>query len=125
MEGKCLLNRVLVCSLLLSLLAGCGQLNNESKGPELTIDVDGTGSCLLRGTTVDCEQVADYMRDTMKVPLQTYIAVSPSDQNTNADSITPVMHRLKEAGFTAVIGSIGIRPNKPLQPTARENAPSG
>lgn len=110
--------RGLALSFFLFLLAGCGQSDKGSQGPELTVEVDGKGSCFVRETTVPCNQLAEHMRDTMKVPLQTYIAVSPASESTPAGDIIPVIQHLEDAGFKLVIGSIAVGPNKPLQPLA-------
>jgi hypothetical protein len=58
---------------------------------------------------VACNDVPRHLRDTLKIPLDTFIAVTVADETkVPLDSMGPVITALKAAGYTLVIGSIEI-----------------
>lgn len=87
------------------LLVSCAHDGDRSGGPELMVKVDGAG-CSVQGQIVECAELASYMRDNIKIPIDTYIAVAPASGNARADDIIPVVKSLMNAGFRLVIGSV-------------------
>jgi len=58
---------------------------------------------------MDCEAVAAYLRETLRIPSDTYIAVAvPAHKPIHSDSMTAVIEGLRKAGFTSVIGLIPL-----------------
>ena len=90
-------------------LSGCGQSPSDD-GPSLTVAVlSGGADCEVRKVEMDCGSVAAYLRETLRIPSDTYIAVAvPAHKPIHSDSMTAVIEELRKAGFTSVIGSVPV-----------------
>ena len=94
---------------ILSALTGCHEAGDDSTGPQLVIVLSPVnGECVVRTAKLKCAGVSAYLRDTLKLPSDTYIAVS-SPQAETLDAIVPIMKDLNAAGYGRVIGDIPIR----------------
>jgi len=94
---------------ILSALTGCHEAGDDSTGPQLVIVLSPVnGECVVRAAKMKCAGVSAYLRDTLKLPSDTYIAVS-SPQPETLDAIVPIMKDLNAAGYGSVIGDIPIR----------------
>lgn len=69
------------------------------------------GECQIRSVKMTCNDVPAYLRDNLKLPPNTFIAVSAPD-NAPLDPMPPLIHALEAAGFTSVIGDIPLPPKK-------------
>jgi len=54
-----------------------------------------------------CEDVPTYLRNTLKVPDDTYISVRSTSHDT-VDALAPVMKALNASGYRKVIGTIVV-----------------
>lgn len=103
----------MICTYLV-LVAGCVPTDRGSNGPELYVGVQGDGSCSVRELNVACVDVANYLRNTLSMSTDTYIAVTPTIEDAaTLEAMAPVIKSLKDAGYNSVIGSITLEPNKP------------
>lgn len=94
-------------------LSGCA----KAAGPELSVEMSEDGSCYVRGVEVTCLDVPTYLKDTAMIPFDTYIAVTVSSENASYQSLQHLVERLRAVGYTSVIGSIELQPNKTMEPT--------
>jgi hypothetical protein len=94
-----------IALLALSGLAGC---SDDSSGPQLVIELTPVeGECTVRAARMNCEEVPAYLRDALKLPSNTFIAVS-SGKTERVNALAPIMGALNAAGYTSVIGDIPI-----------------
>jgi hypothetical protein len=93
----------------LCVLGGCTGRDDDSLQPELMVDMSNVkGQCAVRGFAMKCDDVPRYLRDTLKVPKDTYIAVRSPAESATFDAMNPVMKALNDAGYEKVIGSIEL-----------------
>ena len=97
-----------------AVLAGCaGDIPPAGRtgGPNVLVQVrPGRISCAVRTVQVNCSEVAQHLRETLKVQSDEFIAVEV-DTTTEPipfDSMTAVIDSLKQSGFTTVIGSVPL-----------------
>ena len=90
-------------------LSACGHSQSD-EGPSLFVTVlPGGARCEVRNVKLDCGSVATYLRETLQIPSDTYIAVTvPAHTPIHSDSMTAVIDELRKAGFTSVIGQIPL-----------------
>ena len=94
--------------LVLAMMAGCQETSKDSSGPELFIVLSPVpGECVVRSEKRPCSEVPSYLRETLKLPLDTFIAVS-SPHEATIDAIQPIIEALTSAGYTSVIGDIPL-----------------
>jgi hypothetical protein len=100
--------RLSVVLLMAAVIGGCAA-DRESDGPDLRIRLlAAEGRCEVREVELPCSEVPVYLRDTLKVPLETFIAVDlPRGVKRTAD-LQSLVSVLMQAGFTTTIGSIEI-----------------
>jgi|SRR5882672_2014290 len=96
-------------ALALFALSGC-ERDAPSDGPSLIITVLSGGSrCEVRKVEMDCGSVATYLRDTLRVPSDAYIAVAvPAHKPIHSESMHAVIEELQKAGFTTMIGLVPL-----------------
>lgn len=95
-----------------SVFAGC----TGFQGPQLIVDVGHTGSeCSVRSVAMKCDDVPHYLRDTLKLPLDTYIAIRRPDAATTFEAMDAVMKTLDNAGYRSLIGLIELGPEAPAK----------
>jgi hypothetical protein len=104
--------RAAIASLIFAIMAGCQAAPDDSRGPELTVAMSAVkGECQIHSANMTCNEVPAYLRDTLKLPSDTFISVSAQD-NTPLDTMPPLIDALKAAGFTSVMGEIPLPPRR-------------
>jgi hypothetical protein len=69
------------------------------------------GECQVHSAKMTCNEVPAYLRDTLKLPSNTFISVSAQDK-TPLDTMPPLIDALKAGGFTSVMGEIPLPPKR-------------